>query len=331
MNATTRLLPWHLQSWEPLSAYIKQQRIPQAMMIYGAAGLGKLQLAKQLSWSLACANPDSDYFNCGRCSSCKLIQANSHPDIIQVEPEAQGKNISIAQIRELTAKLVLKPQFSSIRTVLIHPADQMTRAAANGFLKYLEEPVARTTLLLITENSKLLPATIISRCQKLLIHAPKTETAIAWMQQQSNATEQDLRTLLQLAQGSPLKALENGTENLQLRKACFDTWIALADRRSEALDVAANWQQYDLEQLLTWLTSWVMDLIKHRFQLHPEVVFNTDLNTALKDLSPRLEFNSLFQLYDLLLLSKMRMTTQLNKQLMLEEILIQWQQLTKQE
>jgi DNA polymerase III subunit delta' len=90
MNSNS-LLPWLQPNWEQLYSYIAQKRVPQALLITGNKGLGKQQLANQFALSLLCANPQPNGLHCGYCDSCKLINAETHPDYI---PE-EGKNIRL--------------------------------------------------------------------------------------------------------------------------------------------------------------------------------------------------------------------------------------------
>ena len=129
------LLPWLQANWDHLNRYIQQNRIPQALLISGHRGLGKLHLASQFAYSLMCTQPQADGLSCGHCASCLLLEAETHPDFINIRPEEQGKTISIDQIRRLITQLTLKPQFEAYRVVIINPAEQMTRSAANAFLK----------------------------------------------------------------------------------------------------------------------------------------------------------------------------------------------------
>lgn len=172
MTLPNRLLPWQQQNWAHLCSYIAQKRIPQALLITGNKGLGKQQLADQFAVALLCATPQSDGTACGRCSSCLLVNADTHPDLIHIQPDEPGKGITIGQIRSLIIRLALKPQFEAYRVVIINPAEMMNNAAANAFLKCLEEPTERTAIILITEKPAKLPATIVSRCQKLAIATP---------------------------------------------------------------------------------------------------------------------------------------------------------------
>ncbi|MDD5755072.1 MAG: DNA polymerase III subunit delta', partial [Methylococcales bacterium] len=191
------LYPWQQNEWQQLRNYVVQNRVPQALLINGALGIGKQHLAEQFAHALLCECPTSDGFNCGECSSCLLIKVDTHPDFMDVQPEEVGKNITIAQIRTLIEKLSLKPQFERYRVILIHPADALNNAAANAFLKYLEEPTERTVVCLVTHRMNKLPATIKSRCQKLTVTMPNKNLVLQWLSQQTNNAE----VVLNLAQG----------------------------------------------------------------------------------------------------------------------------------
>lgn len=323
------LLPWLQGNWDHLNRYIQQQRIPQALLVTGHQGLGKRHLANQFAYSLLCTDTQVNGLSCGHCDSCLLVAAGTHPDLINIRPEEQGKTISIEQIRSLISKLTLKPQFEAYRVVIINPAEQMTRSAANAFLKCLEEPAERSVLLLITDKPTKLPATIISRCQKLTVPTPDKDVAVNWLKQQM--VQDDPEILLSLAQGAPLMALQNSTNGtLTLRNQCFNAWLSVANNQTSPIVIAESWQKLpEFSLILFWVTSWTIDLIKCIYSLRTQNLYNPDLNSPLKALSQQLELKGLYQLYDLLLLSRQRLDTPINKQLLLEEILIQWSELNR--
>ncbi len=333
MTLSNHMLPWQQPQWEHLCSYITQKRIPQALLISGNKGLGKQQLANQFAVALFCATPQANGIACGLCSSCLLVNAETHPDFIQVQPEEPGKGITIGQIRSLITRLTLKPQFDTYRVVIINPADKMNNAAANAFLKCLEEPTERTLIILISEKPAKLPATIISRCQKLAIATPDKETVIDWLAKtlQCNAdTNKALRSNVALAQGAPLLALDYANdETLTLRNECFSAWTAIAKQLKSPIIVAEDWHKLPASPLIFWMTSWVIDLIKCAYHAQVENLYNPDLNRQLQELSERLELKGLYKFYDLLLLSRQRLDTQINKQLLFEEILIQWHELNR--
>jgi DNA polymerase III subunit delta' len=317
------LLPWQQQNWDQLCNYRMQNRVPQALLISGNKGLGKQHLANQYAFSLLCVKPQDNGLCCGHCDSCLLLNAETHPDFIQIKPDEPGKSITIGQIRSLVARLTLKPQFEAYRVVMVNPADFMNNAAANAFLKCLEEPTERTIILLITDKPARLPATIVSRCQKLAVAKPDKETVFTWLIQR--AVKDDPALLFALAQGSPLLALDYANNGaLKLRNDCFKAWIDIAEQSRHPAVVAEDWYKLSESPLISWITSWIIDLIKCSYQISADKLYNPDLKESLQELSQQLELKGLYKLYDLLLTRRQLMDTQINKHGMFEEILIKW-------
>jgi DNA polymerase-3 subunit delta' len=323
VNFNEALLPWHVSQWSYLQETIKQERIPQALLINGIMGLGKRQLAEQYATALLCEHRRPDLLACGNCHSCLLLKANTHPDFISIEPETEEKAIGIETIRNLLPKLALKPQFEGVRVVLIHSAEQMNTASSNAFLKCLEEPSERTVIVLICANYRRLPATILSRCQHLALSKPAPSLGVAWLS--SQGVQVDQAQLLNLAQGAPLLALSYAQANLlTTRNQCFTDWLKIAQRQIHPVAVAEQWQKLPLTSLLQWLISWVSDLIKSQ-HTHAEQYFdNQDLLKQLQMSSTKLEPKQLFALYDKVLEAQKLSHTTLNKQLLLEVILLHW-------
>ncbi len=320
------LLPWQQQNWDQLSNYRMQNRVPQALLISGNKGLGKQHLANQYAFSLLCAKPQDNGLGCGHCDSCLLLNAETHPDFIQIRPDEPGKAITIGQIRNLVTRLSLKPQFESYRVVIVNPADLMNNAAANAFLKFLEEPTERTVLLLITDKPARLAATIVSRCQKLAVARPDKAIVSSWLNQQAAQDSPEL--LLSLAQGSPILALEYANDGtLKLRNDCFKAWMDIAKQRRHPAIIAEDWHKLPESPLIFWITSWIIDLIKCSYHIKADRLYNPDLKESLQELSQRLEQQGLYKLYDLLLARRQLLNTQINKHTMFEEILIKWYEL----
>ncbi len=338
MTISMPLLPWHQRHWTHLCDYVAQDRIPQALLISGNKGLGKQQLATQFAVALLCANPQVNGLACGHCNSCLLINAQTHPDFIRLQPEEPGKGIGIGQIRSLITRLTLKPQFETYRVVIVSPADMINHAAANAFLKCLEEPTERTCIILITEKPAKLPATIISRCQKLAVTTPDKEIVVQWLEETLQGgtplatplQKQELFCNVSLAQSAPLLALDYVNDHsLSLRNECFEAWLSIAKQLKSPVIIAEDWHKLPAAPLLFWISSWIIDLIKCFYSSRFDNVYNPDLHGQLQELSQRVELKGLYKLYDLLLLTRQRLDTQINKQLMFEEILIQWHELNR--
>lgn len=321
------IYPWLEQDWLQLSGYMRQQRIPQALLITAKSGMGGLALSESFAAALLCHSPGEDGLACGHCRGCTLQLAQTHPDYIFIEPEEPGKAIGIAVIRQLIGTLALKPQFPACwRVVLINCADALNNAAANAFLKCLEEPAERTSIILLAEQPAKLPATIRSRCQLLTVTQAKTEDALAWL---SNQNISDAMQLLQIAQGSPLLALQYGQDNImQCWNDYHSNWLKVAQGRVDIVSLAEQWskqEQVSLTVLLGWLSQWTADLIK--LANNPDYVVCYKI--GLQELAKKLDLMQVFRFYDLLLRSVKLLDSQLNKQLLLEQILIEWSTLNK--
>ncbi len=321
--------PWQQGLWQHLIGYVRQQRMPQALLFHGASGLGKRHLLDAFAQNLLCHALLPDLTACGVCSGCKLLSAGTHPDYLQIEPDEAGKGIGIDKIRQLIVKLALKPHFSVYRTVIIQPADRLNKASANAFLKCLEEPTERTCFFLVTDQLAQLPATIRSRCQILFCPIPGRNESLQWLQQQGISENAD--NLLMLAQGAPLRAWQDAkNDHLVRRDNCFVQWLQIVEGKTNGVDVAEQWQRlapYELTVLLNWIVGWVVDIIKLSYQVDVHLLQNQDKKKSLQALAERLELPQLYAFYDALLQARSQLDTQINKQLMLEQLLIHWSQL----
>ena len=163
---------------------------------------------------------------CVRAVIC--LMHKTHPDFIEVAPEASAKMIKIDQIRALRSDLVLTHQYGGYKIALIGPADAMNINAYNSLLKTLEEPAPGVILILLTSRPASLPATIRSRCQKLALPMPEQEVAQTWLAQQID----EPAVPLSIARGAPLAALRLIQEDvLSQRRDDFLGFVAVLEGR----------------------------------------------------------------------------------------------------
>ncbi len=143
-------------------AYLKkvvEGRLTSPLLLVGDEGVGRrfsvMQTVKEV-------------FSGGdtKSSHCFQIDQGVHVDFTTVAPEA-GKEIGVEAMREVIRKAYDFPMVSPKRFILIDGADRMTSAAANAFLKTLEEPPKRTQFFLIAESAEAVLPTIRSRCGKV--------------------------------------------------------------------------------------------------------------------------------------------------------------------
>ena len=194
--------PWQQQAWQRIQMQIAQDKTPHAILLSGQQGIGKWHFAESLADYLLCLTPKAD-LACGRCRSCQLRLAGTHPDKKWCIPDEPGKAIKIDQVRELSSFIAKTSQQGGKKVVLLGPVEQLNINSANALLKGLEEPAGDTILILVTHVLSGVMATIRSRCQLLPLASPSTEVALEWLQQ---LQVEDASTLLRLSGGAPLIA-----------------------------------------------------------------------------------------------------------------------------
>src|SRR6478736_5493688 len=95
------VFPWQGLPWQQLWESKQKQQLAHALLFMGAGGLGKKQFAQVLAKALLCSDASNNGEVCGQCTGCHLINANTHPDLMVIEPAENGKAISVDQIRDV--------------------------------------------------------------------------------------------------------------------------------------------------------------------------------------------------------------------------------------
>jgi DNA polymerase-3 subunit gamma/tau len=134
-----------------LQSTISQKKVSHAYLFCGGRGTGKTTVARIFARDIGC-NPE---------------------DIIEIDA---ASNRGIDEIRELREAVRTAPFSSPYKVYIIDEAHMLTKEAANALLKTLEEPPSHVIFILATTDPDKLPATIVSRCQKLVFIQPDIET-----------------------------------------------------------------------------------------------------------------------------------------------------------
>lgn len=157
----------HEQNKEFLQNFLQREARPHALLFCGAEGLGKKKLALEFAKTFLCLNGKGD----DGCEACRLLNFAdgnvSHPDFILVERLPEKRDLSIEQMRDLAKQAAFAPVLSKNKICIVEDADRLTEAAANSFLKLLEEPPAGWLIILLASSEDKLLTTILSRVVKL--------------------------------------------------------------------------------------------------------------------------------------------------------------------
>ena len=322
-----QLFPWQQTRWTDLKGRIPRQ-LPHSLLFAGPKNLGKLNFAQVLAEYLLCEHPQP--LACGHCQACQWLNAGTHPDLICIQPEANSTTIKIDQIRRLINRLSHTSQQGGYKLAIIEPAEQMNLAAANALLKTLEEPPGNTLLILVSHTAHQLPATVRSRCQRIRFAIPKLKLTQPWLVNQISS-EIDAQLLLALAEGLPLKALELANrDQLMLFQQAIDHLSELLLQKTEPMAVAKQLMAIDLKLLLDIFYTLSGDLI--RLQLGGNIkdrVYFSSIN-KIRNISQLIDILKIYKFVDKVLEVKRALIQHinLNAQLQLEALLLQWQQLS---
>jgi len=251
---------------QKLLSLVKNDRIPHAMMLFGPGGTGKLPLAIAMAQYLACTNrQENDSCGvCSSCIKFgKLVHPDLHfavpvmrtgsmstPPVSDDYAEswreallgdpyltenqwyealgAENKQgiINVKESEAIIRKLGFKPYESEYRMIVIWLPEKMNQSAANKLLKLIEEPPAKTLILMVSDHpDKLLP-TILSRTQ--LLHVPPISDAAVreGLMQIEQTDQQMVEDAVSRANGNFSMALQTLRQD-EMERHLFDLFTEL--------------------------------------------------------------------------------------------------------
>lgn len=141
---------------------IKHDRIGHAYLFCGTRGTGKTTIAKLMAKAVNCENP-VDGSPCNKCASCKAIAAGNSMNVIEIDA---ASNNGVDNIRQINGAVQYSPTQGRYLVYIIDEVHMLSKGAFNALLKTLEEPPEYVIFILATTEAHMIPATILSRCQR---------------------------------------------------------------------------------------------------------------------------------------------------------------------
>jgi DNA polymerase III subunit delta' len=255
-----------------LDAY-KAGRLPQAFVISGEKGIGKATLAWRLARFIL-ANPDLAAVQAARdlsvdqnCRAARQVAALSHGNLFLLRREWNEKlkrhftEIRVDDVRQ--AIHMFQTASNGPRICVVDSADDLNRSAANALLKLVEEPPARSLFLIVAHRPALVPPTLRSRCQTLLLRPLASEEIDTVLERLGEADAETRRRAAERAQGSVATALHllsgGGLELDRLVNRLLDTLPGVDWRSVHALadQVAGRDNEEEFDRLIGIVIAWI--------------------------------------------------------------------------
>lgn len=188
-------------------------RIAHAFLLTGIRGVGKTTTARIIARALNCIGADGKggptTNPCGTCANCIAIAEDRHVDVLEMDA---ASHTGVGDIRELIDTVRYLPSMARYKIYIIDEVHMLSTSAFNALLKTLEEPPPHVKFIFATTESRKIPVTILSRCQRFDLKRIETEVLAKHLanicgKENTKAAEDALKLIAVSAEGSVRDAL----------------------------------------------------------------------------------------------------------------------------
>lgn len=135
-----------------------------AYLFTGTRGTGKTTCARLFARAVNCEH-SQDGEPCGECEICRGFIEHGISDIIEIDA---ATNNGVENVRQIRDSVEFRPVIARYKVYVIDEVHMLSDSAYNALLKTIEEPPSYVIFILATTEINKVPATIISRCQRLI-------------------------------------------------------------------------------------------------------------------------------------------------------------------
>jgi DNA polymerase-3 subunit gamma/tau len=143
-------------------------RIPQAWILTGVRGVGKTTTARILARALNYELPDGSIgaptVNMPAIGvHCQAIMESRHPDVIEMDAASHN---GVEDVRQINDAIRYAPMSARYKVYILDEVHMLSTQAFNALLKTLEEPPPHAKFVFATTETRKVPVTVLSRCQR---------------------------------------------------------------------------------------------------------------------------------------------------------------------
>jgi DNA polymerase-3 subunit gamma/tau len=190
-----------------LTNAIRANRVAHAFLLSGIRGIGKTTTARIIAKTLNCTalNISANTIEpCGKCENCLAASQESHPDILEMDAASRT---GVGDIREIIESTHYLPVMAKTKIFIIDEVHMLSNNAFNALLKTLEEPPAHVKFIFATTETRKIPITVLSRCQRFDLKRLTEEKLLQHLQniaaqEQINIEKEALSLIVTKAEGS---------------------------------------------------------------------------------------------------------------------------------
>ncbi|ARK24940.1 DNA polymerase III subunit delta' [Sporosarcina sp. P37] len=307
----------------------ERQRIGHAYIFDGSNGAGKEAIAQYFTKLLLCMEP-KDNVPCETCHSCKRIESGNHPNVVEIRPDGQG--IKKEQMSGLIMKMTKKGFEEGRKVYVIVQAERMNTSAANTLLKFLEEPEGNVTAILLTESYPSILPTIQSRCQRISLQPMNRQESIERLVEKGITASMAATVTMMTANVEAAFDMAQEDSFVQRRKLVLKLVEAIEQRSpGEALlFIQTDWmpvmkEKSDCEQGLDLLLFAYRDIVAVKAGLQSTIAYPDQLE-PFTGYSVKNAYSSLTVKIDAILQAKKRLHQNMNRTLLLEQLVLTMQE-----
>ncbi len=286
---------------------VSSDRISHAYIFEGPKGVGRFSTALAFAKAILCEEQSGESA-CGKCKSCVMADAKTHPDIRIVSNElyddsASSQNILVGTIREMKKEIYIKPFYSDRKIYIIPKADTINEIAQNSLLKVFEEPPEYCTVILIAENTSVFLPTILSRAVNIRFNVLPAGTVEKYLSDSYPSISPELlRVKAAMSEGSigTAQELMNDGGADSSRDGIINQLCRLSSSSSKTLydiiDVLKSYSN-NIDFMMKIITMWFRDCLI--IKQGSDSVVNLDKKDKLKQFCCNISDDAPFHLLDI--------------------------------